>query len=73
MKEKLKKFWEPMTEEFNKQHFIMNFIGTLGFIPAQILSQKADSFVLFVIILISWWATVVFIYLTYRYLKNKQQ
>ena len=73
MKEKLKKFWEPMTEEFNKQHFIMNFIGVLGFFPAEILSQKADSFVLFVIILISWWATVVFIYLTYRYLKNKQQ
>lgn len=73
MKDKLKAFWAPMREEFNKEHVIINIIGALGFIPAEFLSREIDgSFWLFMILLITWWALVVLIFLTYRYLKSKQ-
>ena len=59
MKDKLKKFWAPMTEEFTKKQIFVNIVGVMGFIPAEYLSR-----------LIIWWAVVVLIYLTYRYLKK---
>ncbi len=72
MKDKLKAFLAPMREEFNKEHVIINIIGFLGFIPAEYLSREiGGSFWLFMILLITWWALVVLIFLTYRYLKSK--
>ena len=73
MKEKLKAFWAPMREEFNKEHFIIPIIGSLGIIPAEYLSREiGGSIWLFMILIITWWALVVLIFLTYRYLKSKQ-
>lgn len=40
MKDKLKAFWAPMREEFNKEHFIIPIIGSLGIIPAEYLSRE---------------------------------
>ena len=68
---KLKQFWAPMREEFNKEHVIINIMGALGFIPAEYLSRgPGGGFGLFMLFLIIWWALVVLIYLAYRYLKN---
>ena len=73
MKDKLKAFWAPMRDEFNKEHAIINIIGALGFIPAEYLSREiGGSFWLFMILIITWWALVVLIFLTYRYLKSEQ-
>jgi uncharacterized membrane protein len=72
MKDKLKKFWAPMREELNinKEHVIIDIIGALGIIPAEYLSREiGGGFWLFMILLIIWWALVVLIFLTYRYLK----
>lgn len=72
MKDKLKKFWAPMTEEFTKKQIFVNIVGAMGFIPAEYLSRwVGGGFWLFALFLIIWWAVVVLIYLTYRYLKNK--
>lgn len=73
MKDKLKKFWAPMTEEFTKKQIFVNIVGVMGFIPAEYLSRRVGGgFWLFALFLIIWWAVVVLIYLTYRYLKNKK-
>jgi membrane protein CcdC involved in cytochrome C biogenesis len=73
MKDKLKKFWAPMTEEFTKKQIFVNIVGAMGFIPAEYLSRwVGGGFWLFALFLIIWWAVVVLIYLTYRYLKNKK-
>ena len=70
MSDKLRKFWAPMREEFNKGHFIMNFVGSLGIIPCGWVSRELDNFWIGSGVLILWWAAVVLIYLTYRYLKK---
>ncbi len=71
MSDKLKKFWAPMKEGFNKEHFIMNFMGALGIIPCGWISRELDNLWVGFGVLILWWALVVLFYLTYRYLKNK--
>ena len=70
MSDKLRKFWAPMREEFNKGHFIMNFVGSLGIIPCGWVSRELDNFWIGSGVLILWWVAVVLIYLTYRYLKK---
>ena len=72
MKDKLKKFWEPMTVEMNKGHIIVNFIGSLGAFPAVMLARKVATIWVMFGIIILWWLLVVLIYLTYCYLKNKE-
>ena len=71
MSEKLKKFWAPMREEFNKEHFIVNIMGALGIIPCGWIGRELDNLWISWGAFLLWWALVVLIYLTYRYFKNK--
>ena len=66
----LKQFWAPMREEFNKEHFIMNFMGALGIFPSGWIGREYDNFWIYCGVFLLWWALVVLIYLTYRYLKK---
>ena len=70
MSEKLKKFWAPMREEFNKEHLIVNIMGALGIIPCGWIGRELDNLWISWGSFLLWWALVVLIYLTYRYLKN---
>jgi hypothetical protein len=67
----LQQFWAPMREEFNKEHFIINIIGALGIIPSGWIGRELDNLWISWGVFFLWWALVVLIYLTYRYLKNK--
>ena len=71
MKDKLKKFWAPMREEANKGHYIVTFIGALGAFPCGWIGRELNNFWIYAGVFILWWALVVLIYLTYRYLKYK--
>ena len=71
MSDKLKKFWATMREEFNKEHFIINIMGALGIIPSGWIGRELDNLWISWGVFFLWWALVVLIYLTYRYLKNK--
>ena len=71
MSDKLKKFWAPMREEFNKEHVIINIIGALGIFPSGLIGRQLDNFWIYCGIFLLWWALVVLIYLAYRYFKNK--
>ena len=68
---KLKQFCAPMREEFNKEHFIINIMGALGIIPSGWVGRELDNLWFSWGFFLLWWALVVLIYLTYRYLKNK--
>ena len=70
MEDRLKKFWAPMREEFNKGHFIMIILGSLSSFPCGWISRELDNFWIGAGVLILWWVAVVLIYLTYRYLKK---
>ena len=72
MSEILKKFWAPMREEANKGHYIMNIIGALGIFPSGWIGRKLNSLWISWGVFFLWWALVVLIYLTYRYLKNSK-
>jgi hypothetical protein len=60
-----------MREEANKEHFIMNIMGALGIIPSGWVGRELDNLWFSWGFFLLWWALVVLIYLTYRYLKNK--
>ena len=71
MSDKLKKFWAPMREEFNNEHFIINIMGALGIFPSGWVGRELDNLWISWGVFFLWWALVVHNYLTYRYLKNK--
>ena len=68
----LQQFWAPMREEFNKEHFIMNFMGALGIFPSGWIGREYGNFWIYCGVFLLWWALVVLIYLTYRYLKTNK-
>jgi hypothetical protein len=71
MHEKMKKFFEPLTEEFTKKQMVVNIIGALGVLPCIMLFHKGYGLWIGLGALLLWWLLVLFVYLTYRYIKNK--
>jgi len=67
---KIKQFWAPMREEYNKEHFILNIMGALGIIPSGWIGRELDNLWISWGALLLWSVLVVLIYLTYRYLKK---
>ncbi len=67
----MKKFFEPLTEEFTKKQMVINIVGALGVLPASMLFHNGYGLWIGLGALLLWWLLVLFVYLTYRYIKNK--
>ena len=61
---KIKQFWAPMREEYNKEHFILNILGALGIITSGWIGRKLDNVWISWGAFLLWWVLVVLIYLT---------
>ena len=71
MSNRMKKFFQPLREEYNNKNNKVTLVGALIIFPAVMLGRKVGSiWVLFGIVLL-WWIIVVFTYLSYRYYKSK--
>ena len=66
----MKKFFEPLREEFSKKMLIPIIIASFGTVPAAFLARKADSIWICLGFLLLWHLIVYFLYCAYFYFKN---
>ena len=69
----MKKFFEPLRGKAKKEHYILNIIGCLGLIPISYFIGFMDNFWLVAGLFLLWWFIIIFSYLTFCYIKNKNQ
>ena len=67
----MKKFFEPLQEEFSKKMLIPLLIASFGTVPTVFVARKFDSIWVCLGFFLLWYSTVFILYCAYFYLKNK--
>ena len=70
MMSKIKLFFAPLREEFNKEFMIVNAIAFLGCPVISWLGKNTGSFLIYLGIIVLWWAIVALAFLTYKFIKQ---